>query len=182
MSYTKKPVSTDQSITITTAFGKRMPVTVVERHERNGVNMARIVLPSGIDAWVKPTSLKREVLQDASPLASFVERKPTVTEAGMYSLNGVIFKVQESKTSGHLYAKRLVDISGNRLNEDDRIFHWEFQYDQGAIRSLTDADRMSVEEARAFGIQYGVCCVCGITLKDAKSVANGIGPVCEKRV
>lgn len=108
-----------------------------------------------------------------------------VNQAGMYHLNNVIFKVQESKQSpGRFYAKELRPINGIRLNleTNPRIVQHEFVYAQGAVYALSAANRMSLEDAKAFGIRYGVCCVCGITLKDAISVAQGIGPVCGGRV
>ena len=99
-------------------------------------------------------------------------------EVGMYRTEaGEIFKVQESKT-GNRYAKKLVQIGGQRLTEEGETVAFEFAYAPGAVRSLTAAMRLSLEEAKAFGIKYGVCCVCGKTLSDAKSVAAGIGPVC----
>lgn len=106
-----------------------------------------------------------------------------VNEPGMYRLaNGDIFKVQKAKGSENLYAKKLTPIMGKRLNENDEIVGWEFIYEKGAMRSLTRGDRLSLADAKAFGIQYGVCCVCGATLKDATSVANGIGPICAGKV
>lgn len=176
-------------ITIGTAFGKRLPVEVISKETlghtlagEHGQVQYLIRLPSGVESWVAPTSLKREVVEVRSALASFVAADP-VTEPGMYAHAGVIFKVQRSKASENLYAKRLVDIGGSRLSEDgEHVVHWEFQYDPGAIRTLTASDRMTVEQARSFGIRFGVCCVCGTTLVDAKSVQAGIGPVCAKRV
>lgn len=181
-------MSTDTVITIGCAFDNtpRMVVEVLGRSvNEHGVNMVHIVLPSGLSTWVKPTSLKREAAPtEPTALASFVEpTKVSDLEPGMYRTEaGDIFKVQRAKGSGNLYAKRLAMIGGNRLNEDDQVVHWEFQYAQGAIFSLKVEDRMTVDQAREFGIQYGVCCVCGITLKDAASVVRGIGPVCAKRV
>jgi hypothetical protein len=99
-------------------------------------------------------------------------------EVGMYRNDaGEIFKVQESAT-GNRYAKKLVPIGGQRLTESDDSVRFEFEYAPGAIKSLTAAQRLTLDEAKAFGIKYGVCCVCNRTLKDAKSVALGIGPVC----
>ena len=178
-------MSTDTVITIGTAFDRRMEVEVIKRQENHeGVNMAFIRLPSGLEAWVKPTSLKREPKVEATTMAAFVknENADPVTEPGMYMFGADIFKVQRSKTSGNLYAKRLQPIGGARLNHEDIEVGWEFIYDQGAVYRLKSADRMTVEEASLFGIKFGVCCVCGITLKDAKSVAAGVGPVCAKRV
>jgi len=99
-------------------------------------------------------------------------------EVGMYRTEaGEIFKVQESKT-GNRYAKKLIVIGGERLTEEGETVNFEFEYAPGAIRSLTAAMRLTLEAAQAFGIKFGVCCVCGKTLKEAKSVALGIGPVC----
>jgi hypothetical protein len=99
----------------------------------------------------------------------------------MYRLpSGEIFKVQRSKTSGHLYAKNLRPIGGQRITETGHAVAWEFTYAQGAMRALTAQHLMSVEEAREFGIAHGVCCVCGSPLKDARSVSQGIGPICIK--
>lgn len=109
-----------------------------------------------------------------------------VTEPGLYRKatatgQDSIYKVQRSKQSGGLYAKVLMPIGGKRLTESGEVVNWEFQYDRGAIRSLRASDRMTLEQAKAFGIRFGVCCVCGRTLVDAESVAQGIGPVCAGR-
>lgn len=167
-------------ITIDTAWSGRIPVTLLGRTDES----IHVVLPSGLDAWVQPRSLKRE---DPAMFTASVKKAPSVnldpvTEPGMYRHGEDILKVQRSKSSDNLYAKRLVMITGQRLSEDAERVPWEFVYEQGAIRTLKASDRMTVEQARAFGIQYGVCCVCGAFLKDATSVENGIGPVCAKRV
>ena len=120
----------------------------------------------------------------AAPVAATTAAPERVTEVGMYrNAAGDIFKVQKSKQSGNLYAKALVQIGGKRMVDDtEEVVSFEFQYSAGAVYGLTPAMRMSLEDAKAFGIRYGVCCVCGITLKDATSVALGIGPVCGGRV
>jgi hypothetical protein len=119
----------------------------------------------------------------AMPKKVLPPSKQSVTEIGIYrSADGSVYKVQESKQSGNLYAQKLTPIGGDRLNETGATVHWTFVYAPGAIKSLTPADRLTLEQAKAFGIKYGVCIVCGRLLSDAKSVANGIGPVCGKRV
>lgn len=98
-----------------------------------------------------------------------------VTEPGMYRLpDGNLAKVVVAKTSGKPYAKRLVVLQGESKGT--------FEYEAGLIRRLSNADRLSVDEAAAFGHKYGMCCVCGATLTDPKSIAAGIGPVCAGRV
>jgi hypothetical protein len=91
--------------------------------------------------------------------------RPSVVE-GVYFKGGQVYRVKPSAT-GNLYAKVLVGNS--------------FEYAPGAVRSLTLDDRMSLEQAEAFGLQFGVCVVCGRELTDAVSVARGIGPVCAKK-
>ena len=99
--------------------------------------------------------------------------KPNVEE-GMYRKGGVIFRVHRSRESGNLYAKRLeLDLMGSGKPS--------FVYAKGAIMSITTDDKMSRDDAKAFGVETGICCVCSAYLTDAKSVAEGIGPVCAKR-
>lgn len=94
-----------------------------------------------------------------------------VSQEGMYrNAEGDIYRVQTSRESGNLYAKRL------------DVFEGGFVYEVGAIRKVKPSDRLTVEEAKALGVQYGFCIVCGILLTDPKSVEQGIGPVCIKRV
>lgn len=111
--------------------------------------------------------------KEASDLISKLLTMPTVggvTEEGMYRTGDAIFRVQRSLQSGNLYAKRL------------DIIAMEFAYEAGAIKMLTASDKMTLDEAKAFGVETGFCCVCAKFLTDPKSVANGIGPVCAKNV
>lgn len=96
-------------------------------------------------------------------------RKASVkVEAGIYLLNGVVHKVQKAvHGSGNLYAKVLQDGA--------------FVYAPGAIRSLLPEHKMTLEQAKEYGHLYGVCCNCGATLTDEKSIEAGIGPVCAKK-
>lgn len=92
-------------------------------------------------------------------------------QEGMYrDNNGIIYKVQASLETGRLYAKHL-DVAERK-----------FIYEAGAMRNLTAEMRMTIEEAKAFGVEYGFCVVCARFLTDPVSVAEGIGPVCGGRV
>lgn len=107
-----------------------------------------------------------------------VTKKETAPlEAGMYRMDGVIYKVQAAvHGSGHLYAKQL------SVYEDDAGVTVGFHYAKGVVSRLTPAHRMSLEDAKAFGALYGTCCVCGRTLTNETSIEAGIGPVCGGRV
>jgi hypothetical protein len=112
-------------------------------------------------------SAMRRAEADAEVAAKPVRELPT---EGMYRTeDGTIYKVQVAHHgTGKLYAKKLVQ-------EGDA---WRFEYERGAIYRLTASDKMTLEEAKAFGALYGTCCVCGRTLTDEESIAAGIGPVC----
>jgi hypothetical protein len=105
-----------------------------------------------------------------------------VTETGMYRAGADVFKVQRGKDSGALYAKKLISHNGDRLMESGDVKRVEFEYAPGWVRSLSAANRMTVDEAKALSIRFGFCVVCGAFLKDAKSVARGIGPICIKNI
>lgn len=84
---------------------------------------------------------------------------------GMYRMGDKIYKVQKAvHGSGNLYAKELVQGG--------------FVYAPGIVKRLNGSHRMTLEQAKEYGALYGTCCVCGRTLTDEVSIANGIGPVC----
>jgi predicted RNA-binding protein with PIN domain len=106
---------------------------------------------------------------------------PVVTEAGAYrNAAGEIYRVQASRESGRLYAKRLDQTTG------------KFDYVKGAIYTLSADMRMTLAEAMEFGKESARAakeagrphgwCVFGHKLTDPKSIAKGIGPVCEGRI
>lgn len=96
-------------------------------------------------------------------------RREPATE-GMYVVGGTIYKVQRAlHGSQRLYAKRL---------ESDGS--WEMI--PGMIRNLTQADRMTLEAAKAYGDLYGRCVRCQADLTDEASIARGLGPVCAGKV
>ena len=99
--------------------------------------------------------------------------RPNLSElrVGMYRTpDGEIYRIHESRETGRLYAKHL------------NLVEMKFEYASGAIYRLTPAHRMTLEQAREFGVETGICCVCGKFLTQARSVANGMGRVCESRV
>lgn len=95
--------------------------------------------------------------------------KKMIAEAlvdGFYVKDNVIYKVQTSGAN-RKYAKALSSKGG-------------FYYAAGAVMKLTAADKLTIEVAQQYGKTYGICCCCGATLTDAKSVEAGIGPICAK--
>lgn len=94
---------------------------------------------------------------------------PVDPPEGMHRLGHVIYKVQRAiHGSGNLYAKRLTKYGDK----------WKFEYAPGGIHKLSADTKMTLEQAKKFGMLYGTCCVCGRTLTDENSIKAGIGPVC----
>lgn len=118
-------------------------------------------------------------VREASATIDYLMSRPYPTREvhtdlapGMYQIDGTMYRVQKSRETGRLYAKRL-DTDGATAR---------FTYDPGAIYRLNPEQRMTREQAEQFGVETGICCVCAATLTDPKSIARGIGPVCAKRV
>jgi hypothetical protein len=86
---------------------------------------------------------------------------------GFFVKGDDIWKVKATKV-GKLWAHRKV-ASG-----------WEF--DRAASFSLTDSDRITVEQAAAFGHRTGNCLICSRELTEQSSVERGIGPVCITKI
>lgn len=98
----------------------------------------------------------------------------TITQDGFYKHGEDIVKVQVAvHGSGNLYAKRLIVIEHGKAT-------WE--YAPGLVTQLTEAERLTFEQAVEFGRLYGVCGVCGRTLTDETSIEDGIGPICSGRL
>lgn len=122
---------------------------------------------------------------DAEPVAEVEEK----SLEGMHRLDGVIYKVQRAvHGSGRLYAKELVTTDTTcggceTCDGEDLCLRTDvrFEYASGMIRRLSEATRLTLEEAKAFGALYGACCVCGKTLTNEDSIEAGIGPVCASR-
>lgn len=97
------------------------------------------------------------------------EYAPTPTvEEGMYRRpsDNAIFRVMTAKTSSNRYAKKLDQENGG----------WD--YEKGAIYTLKPEFAMTLDQAKEFGVESGVCCVCARTLTNPDSIAAGIGPIC----
>ena len=102
-----------------------------------------------------------------------------VVSAGIYAIGEAVYRVEPSKSSGNLYAKRLM--------EGASASDWGWSYERGAIYAIATAvadgtgRRLTEAEASEYGKLTGRCVCCGRLLTDSNSIALGIGPVCIKR-
>lgn len=92
---------------------------------------------------------------------------------GYYSYEGDVYVARKSKTTGKTIALKMV-FWGNR---------GKWLYAKGMQATLAKhATPLSIEQAAALGHLHGACAICGRELTDPKSVEQGIGPVCIKKV
>lgn len=102
-----------------------------------------------------------------------VKAPTTPLEAGMYrQADGTLVRVYFGRQSGQMLAKKVVGSDGD----------YGFEYMGKADRFVTADQRLSLDEAKAWGRMTGTCCVCAAHLDDPTSVEAGIGPVCATRV
>lgn len=133
-----------------------------------------------------PESDKIVTTREASAIIDWLKALPRKEatavrlEVGVYENANGVFIVKRTRDGQRLYAKRLIEINSDRLNEAGRFVHIEFEYAPGAIRDLRPEHKMSLEKAEQLAIRYGKCIVCGHGLKKGTSVARLIGPVCIK--
>lgn len=109
--------------------------------------------------------------EDEPKQASIPKRKGPAEE-GFYKQGNVYFKVQEARNgSGRRYAKILYlpEVEGGKP-------HWE--YAPGVVMALSEEDRLTAEEAAAFGKLYGICIFCNRDLTDERSIYVGYGAKC----
>lgn len=87
-----------------------------------------------------------------------------LVEGGIYvNADGDMIKVVRSQ-SGNLYGKR---FEAGKWN-----------YATGLLNGLTEDDRISAEQAAAFGKEHNRCVFCGRSLADERSRVVGYGPTC----
>jgi hypothetical protein len=123
-----------------------------------------------------------ELLETRRTGSATAAQTPGEVTEGMYRTpDGGIYKVQVAvHGSGRLYAKKLVAMDEPKVMKKGTKTH-EFAYESGALRKLTPAMKMTMEEMKEWGKLYGTCCKCGLMLTDETSIAEGIGPVCGGR-
>lgn len=107
--------------------------------------------------------------------------QPAELLPGVYEVGNDIYVVRLTRDKQRTYASKLVELNtGRRLTETGWIVPIDFEYAKGAIYDILPEHRMSLDRAKELTIRYGRCIVCTRHLKAAKSVEQGMGPVCIK--
>lgn len=123
--------------------------------------------------YIRCDYLARNIISELIAMPKAVSKKEETQKAseilseGMYKRNEKIFKVYYNQAGTRLLAKELIDGS--------------FEYQGIASRFVKPEDRMTLDEAKAYGRVTGTCCVCSRRLTDEMSIAEGIGPICASK-
>jgi hypothetical protein len=142
--------------------------------------------PAGTEInWSKETGATHAypctTTTSADPVVDYRKRQPDEKLVpGVYEVGEEIYVVKFNREKTRLYAKRLKVINPLRATEGGEQVGIDFEYAPGAIYDIKLADRMPLDRAKELVTLYGHCIACGRFLKAAKSVENGIGPVCIK--
>lgn len=110
-----------------------------------------------------------------------------VSEEGIYVNRDAktFFLVQKARSSGRLYAKKLIVVYNGIRNSDgswhtEPRFDWE--YDKGAIYQINADWRITKEEAKAFGDYWHHCIKCHTRLTRQSSIDQGMGDTCAGKI
>lgn len=88
-------------------------------------------------------------------------------DPGLYLVDDVIVKVY--LTQNRRLATKVLRVDGSTGS---------FVYAPGWLSKVQADQRLTEDQARAFGKQHGFCCACARDLDDERSLAVGYGPVC----
>lgn len=139
--------------------------------ERLSDRMVEVILRIDAEDREKAASVS-EPGQDANGAQRASTGRTGGVAEGFYQRDDSIYKVQRNLSGTGLYAKRLI-VDGGKGS---------WQYDPTAYRALRAEDALTVEQAAAFGRVSGICGICGRQLNDERSIANGIGPICQGKL
>lgn len=149
--------------------------------DRTIAEMVESTVDGGVDALVAridsksaASALISELLAKPRPSRPVTQLRPEPPVA-IHFLDGTVYKIQQSRTSGRLYAKKLVPRGEGEKGE------WVYDA-RKAFGRLSEDTVMTLEQAEEFGHRYGICGICGATLENEQSVERGIGPVCFRRL
>lgn len=83
--------------------------------------------------------------------------------AGLYELDGEIYRMRKARGKSHFYAELLTDIESSA-----------FEYASGMAHKVPATGRkLSLEECEALSLKLGGCCMCG---RELTATVNGVGP------
>jgi len=120
-----------------------------------------------------PKLLAWSAAQKAKKAAERKAAAPAVEPVGdgFYFMDGKVYKVQTSPSTGYSYAKVLVapEVKGDRGS---------FKFAAGSIRKLTAEMVLTEAQAKEFGHLYSICCRCGATLTAEDSIERNMGRIC----
>ncbi len=141
------PMATEKQIAFATSLAARKGV-----FGEDYASMTRKEISAKIDSMLKM----------ADPVAPAPTKAEVAEIAGLYELEGNVYRMKKARTGSHFYAERLIDAETGA---------WE--YAQGYARKVPSQGRkLTLEECEELSIKLGACCMCSRTLT---ATVDGVG-------
>lgn len=103
---------------------------------------------------------------------------------GLYMRDDKVYRVKEN-ANGYLYARVLEKLPAPEYVSNG-IRHYHFVRELGALVRLRPEHMMTKAQVKAFGLNTGTCCRCGLVLdpniKNPDGSDRWIGPKCQKEM
>ena len=133
-------------------------------------HIVNALVRAGVSAKSEFTREQAGSLITALKLLPVIAQPILVDEVGAYRHGEQYYSVRKSTQRHDALIAYVFNASTGR---------WE--YAKGAIHALRPEQRLTLSEAKKFGVQTGQCVHCGRTLTDPISIMAGLGTVCIKR-
>lgn len=119
----------------------------------------------------KPVVSAQPVVTEIPTLAMLADRGEDVEGVYFKAEQGTYYKVVKGTNTGNWYAKEWVpDVPGDPGT-------WKYA-GRAPMHFLTALDRVTVEQARRFGLVTSRCVFCSRKLTDERSIHVGYGEIC----
>lgn len=162
---TKEPAATDKQIAfLTKLLGER----------KHGYPQTAEYI-AGVITSKKAASAAIEILLTLPKVATAAAPAVDVPE-GMHAVDGKFVKVYTTKHGSNQKVGKVLVIDGQ---DDDGKYRCHFEYGgKRALKGLSEATKLTAEEAKQFGLLYGICVRCGLDLTKEESIHVGYGRTC----
>lgn len=177
-----KPITDAQYATLMSLLDELIDLGMEEVSEetREGLKELNVkeasTVISGFLAGVKDARAKAKDARIKASKGQAAKAEQELEEGGLYRHDDKVYWIKRSKSSGYLYALRVI-IDGE---------YAATEMAKGMVRKLDPADKLDSEEALEVASRYGKatgkCMICSRKLTKKESIARGIGPICAEKV
>lgn len=107
---------------------------------------------------------------------------PVALEDGVYRWNGTFYKVYHTVHGANQQVAKILHLTEAGVDENGKqLWNGEWEYlGKKPLYTLKPEHKLSQDEAKQFGLVYGMCVNCTRDLTREESIHVGYGPTCAK--